>query len=483
MPSRHRVGPLRTARANRDQNTLDAGRLKPVIAHELEHLGAATSGQFWSRAWLRCCCSSLPPFDGWVGKSERRGNSTATTRRCGCAGTEAAYATALGVLAERVSGSWATAVMGDKSPSLARRIKRIVKGDTMKPLNGREWAGVLTALIVTVVTGTVVLGAALDTVRAARRASERQAAQGTVSAAVRTAFRQQQPGSPIRLTGATGNDEYCFAQVGVRNSSERPITSVTFIGVIEHAGDAEPAIVVRSKPVAVAVAPGATADLSVALLPVTDVLQWKFSKGYRAQAMLGVVEVEFADGDKWIMRPPAGAMTENDVFQTPRPEVSRARITGPQYVGPAGAPCRDDRGLAYSEGAMVRIKGEANAVAVCTKSGWVEQQSSGSTELWVQSHKQQIPRSEPANSPCSLLIREVRMRRSGRLQDKMEATTLGRTVSASGRGWRTDGRGSWSSRSTATSAPSTHSGKNNWIRFSFRLASHAQLLGRIGLGP
>jgi beta-lactamase regulating signal transducer with metallopeptidase domain len=366
--------------------TLDQSRLEPVIAHELEHLRRRDQ---WS-ALVQAIADGFLffcPGARWMSRQVREAREQqcddAAIRVCG---DRAAYATALGVLASRATGNWANAVMGDQAPSLVRRIKRILKGDTMEPLSRGQWLSVVTGFTVTIVTGAMVFGVSLEAARAAELIAKNRAAgpQGTIGGApVPTGMVPEQAGAPIRVLRATGDGQFCFSRVGVRNISEKAVNSITFIGVVEHARRTEPAIVVRSTPVPVSLEPGATIELSVALLPIVELLQWKAEKGYVAQATLGLVEVGFGDGHRWVMTPPSDAVTEDDVFQKPKPTVSRALLSGPHYVGPAGAPCRDDRGMAYSEGAMVRIKGETG-VAVCTKSGWAEQKSVNSEQrLWV----------------------------------------------------------------------------------------------------
>jgi beta-lactamase regulating signal transducer with metallopeptidase domain len=357
--------------------TLKPSSLEPVLAHELEHLRRR---DHWA-ALLQTLTETLLffcPGVHWLGRSIREAREQhcddAAVRVCG---DSAAYAAALGVLANRVTGTWANAVLGSQAPSLVRRIKRIIKGDTMQPLNRGQWLGVLTALMLTVVTGTVMFAAALDAARVAAHVSangtptsDTQAIVG--GSAVPTALAGDQPGAPLRVIRVTGDQQYCFTQVSVRNASERVVTSVMFAAVVTHRREAEPAIVVRSAPLALSLEPGATADLSMTLLPVAELLEWKSAKGYLPQAMLGLVEVGFANGDKWVLTPPADAVTANDVFHAPRPEVSRALLSKSQPVGRFGDPCRDDRGLTYSEGAIVQIKAEPDAFALCTNGGWVE---------------------------------------------------------------------------------------------------------------
>lgn len=366
--------------------TLEQPRLEPVIAHELEHLRRRDQ---WS-ALVQAVADGFLffcPGAQWMSRQVREAREQqcddAAIRVCG---DRTAYATALGVLASRAAGNWANAVMGNQAPSLVRRIRRILKGDTMKPLSRGQWLSVVAGLTVTIVTGAMMFGVSLEAARAAELTAKSHAAgsQGTIGGApVPTGMVPEQAGSPIRVLRVNGDGQFCFSRVGVRNIAEKAVNSITFIGVVEHARRTEPAIVVRSTPVPVSLEPGATTELSIALLPIAELLQWKAEKGYIAQATLGLVEVGFAGGDRWIMTPPSDAMTENDVFQKPKPTVSRALLSGPPYVGPPGAPCRDDKGMAYSEGAMVRIDGETG-VAVCTKSGWAEQKSvSREQQLWA----------------------------------------------------------------------------------------------------
>jgi hypothetical protein len=77
-------------------------------------------------------------------------------------------------------------------------------------------------------------------------------------------------------------------------------------------------------------------------------------------------------------------VTGDEVFHVASPWISRALVSATGQAGRPGGLCRDDRGHDYSPGALVRIRGEQAAVAVCANGVWIEQnaQSEGAP-LWV----------------------------------------------------------------------------------------------------
>jgi len=355
--------------------SLSGPQLDPVVAHELEHLRGGDQRvavvQDLVETLLFFC-----PGARWLARYAREAREhrcdDVAVRTCGSAPD---YAAALGILASRASGTWFSAVMGAQSRSLASRIRRVLKGDAMKQLTRTQTMGLVAAVVATIVTGVAVLGASLEAVRVPPRAPGGGPTLQNPPPAlgVPTGFAPSQDGSPLTLGGVVGDSEYCFSRVTLRNVSERPVTSATFLAVVEHRDPSVPAILVRAHATQLALEPGATAEVAITVLPIRDVLEWKVSRGVRAQAFLGLLEVGFADGDKWAITPPAGATTINEVFFFPGPEVSRALLWSPDQPRRPGADCRDDRGRRYSPGSLVAIRGEKGGVAKCADGVWEEQ--------------------------------------------------------------------------------------------------------------
>ncbi len=357
--------------------TLSPKHLDPVIAHELEHLRAGDQRIAGIQALVEAFLF-FSPGARWLSHLARE----AREQRCDdvavqICGDAKAYATALGVLATRASGGWLSAVMGIEAPSLASRIKRILKGDSMTRMNRVQSLVLTMAVVATIGSGAVVLAISVEGMRGAGAVPvplSQTPSGSVVIKGVPTGFLMTQHGAPIRVTAATGDGNYCFTRVTVRNVSEKAIVSASFAAIVEYPEPSQPSIAVTADRVPVVLDPGASAEVQLALLPVRDVLQWKASRGIQAQAVIGLVEVVFADGDKWAITPPPNAASHQEYFLLPVAEVSRSMIASPDQPRQSGALCRDDRGLAYSPGARVRIRGEAGTV-VCRDGVWDERAS------------------------------------------------------------------------------------------------------------
>lgn len=364
------------------QSGLSREQLASVLAHELEHIRL---GDVWT-ATAQAAIESLLffcPGVQWLSRKSREAREQrcddAAVRACGDRRT---YATALGVLAGRATSSWLPAAMGQHAPSIASRIRRVLKGDTVSVMNRAEAVGLAAAIVVIVMSGAVVAVASVGALRANDMLSAGQSpASALARGRVPVTIVPDQPGSPVRITRAAGDESHVFRLVHVRNASERHVASLTFVAVVEHSAlfsdgqshaDARPAILVATGPVIVDLGPGESREVPLALLRVEDLMRWKQSWGYMSQATLGVVKATFAEGPDWQFLPPAGAMTDDEVFLRPRPHLSRALVGNVNTGSRSGTLCLDDRGLTYSEGAVVAIRGEDGAVARCTSGVWVE---------------------------------------------------------------------------------------------------------------
>ena len=147
--------------------SLSPKHLDPVIAHELEHLRGGDQRiaaiQTLVEAFL-----FFSPGAQWLSRVAREAREQrcddVAVRTCGDA---KAYATALGVLATRASGSWLSAVMGVQAPSLANRIKRILTGDSMTRMNRVQALALAMAVVATIGSGAVVLAISFEGMRGA----------------------------------------------------------------------------------------------------------------------------------------------------------------------------------------------------------------------------------------------------------------------------------------------------------------------------
>lgn len=362
------------------EQSLPADQLDPVIVHELEHV------RFGDR-WLAIVQATaeavffFAPGSRWLARQAREAREQqcddAAIRVCG---KREAYARALGMLATRTTGAWWAAALGQQAPSLVDRIRRIVKGETMPVMTRAQMVTLALAAVATVASGTLVLALSLDHVRPADARGRGATVASAVGAAagqarVPTAHARIQPGAPVSIIRATGDGTYALTQARLRNVSERRLESVTFLAVVEHPARVGPAILVPSDPLPVSLEPGEAGDVSLALLPIADVLELKQSRGYRAQVFLGLVRVTFADGGTWAITPPEGAATIAAVFHfESRPwNVSRALLADSDQPGRPGASCFDDRGAEYSPGALVRIR--EGGTAQCIDGRWIGQET------------------------------------------------------------------------------------------------------------
>jgi len=358
-------------------------QLESVVVHELEHV---RRGDAWlalvqaaSNAVLFFC-----PGAHWLSKQALEAREhvcdDAAIHVCG---NPKAYAGALGVLATRSSGTWLMAAMGQQAPSLAARIRRIVRGDIMPIISPVRFTVAASGIVLAIAAGAIVAAASLEqvaSVNASPRPSLRQQAvqsasqPGQVAAprGVSFGFAESQPGSPVKLISVTSNLEYAFTRVRFRNVSEHQLAAVTFLAVVERRPGAGPAILTPSASIPVTLAPGEIGEVETEFLRIGELLDWQRTRDAGRLAFLGVVRVSFADGETWEIKPPADATTEVDVFHLGTSIVTRASLSNPALPGTSAKYCLDERGMKFSEGAMVKVRGEA-AIARCSAGRWIEQ--------------------------------------------------------------------------------------------------------------
>ncbi|MCX6543890.1 MAG: M56 family metallopeptidase [Acidobacteria bacterium] len=292
-------------------------QLESVVVHELEHV---RRGDPWL-AVIQAASSAILffcPGTHWLSRQALE----AREQRCDDAaiqvcGDPKAYASALGVLASRSSGTWLAAAMGQQAPSLAARIRRVVKGDVMPVITPGKFVAVASGVVLTIATGAIVLAASLEQVTSVdahrqpslRRQAVQSAAQsGQVAGprGVSFGFAESQPGSPVKLISVTSNLDYAFARVRFRNVSEHHLTAVTFLAVVECRPEAGPAILTPSEAIPVTLAPGESGEVETKFLRIGELLDWQRTLNAGKMALLGVVRVSFADGDTWAIKPPTG---------------------------------------------------------------------------------------------------------------------------------------------------------------------------------
>src|SRR6266536_3232134 len=173
-------------------------------------------------------------------------------------------------------------------------------------------------------------------------------------------YSYQQPGSPVVIEGTSATNEFFFADVRLSNVSEKPLSSVTFVAIIEAPEEAQPRIpveIVRGRSFPASLAPAASIDVEIGLLPVERALEIKDRFGRHTQAVLGIVAVEFADHTRWAAQLKPGATSFGTALATQaaarvRPRLSSRRLSTEITDGDSGALCRDDDGLTYPEGAI-----------------------------------------------------------------------------------------------------------------------------------
>jgi beta-lactamase regulating signal transducer with metallopeptidase domain len=364
--------------------------LEPVLVHELEHVRRRDQPlaivQALVDALLFFCPGAL-----WLSAHARQAREErcddAAVSSCGDPGR---YAEALAILASRASGPRLAAALGLGAPRLADRIRRVLKGEPMSRLSRVQRVALAVGILTTAASGSIVLASALR--QTGSRQSEIAGSETTTPATgaqpgtVPTSYATQQLGAPISITGAWGTGDHAFTRVRVRNTSEQRVVAVTFLGVVERDPRVNPtpgpAILVKADPVATGLDPGQAGELSLAFLPVSQLLEWTRTRETHAQAMLAVLDVEFADGDHWAVTPRAGARNAMEALHMPKFFVSRARVVaaGSQSQQGSGRSCRDDLGLENSTGALVRIaesEGDPGGWARCDHGVWRETQLPG----------------------------------------------------------------------------------------------------------
>jgi hypothetical protein len=96
------------------------------------------------------------------------------------------------------------------------------------------------------------------------------------------------------VAGVKGGPEYVYESVRVRNISEQPLVSVTFLVVVGFFPFDRPVVFIESEPVPVSLAPGEAVGLDIHLLCVRHALE--LQRDGKAQTHLAVTSTRDASG-------------------------------------------------------------------------------------------------------------------------------------------------------------------------------------------
>jgi beta-lactamase regulating signal transducer with metallopeptidase domain len=357
--------------------------LEPVIAHELGHIQrrdfAINLAQTGVDVLLFFC-----PAARWLSRQARKareeGCDDLAARLCGGA---ANYARALGHLASLGSHRHAAA-LGATGPSLADRIRRLLEGEPMPTRSLARTITLVASMVATGLAGWTVTDIALGHAEQKYSRDHAQVADNGWPEVIQATgmtlgYIYQQPGSPVFIERTTATGSHVFAGVEFRNVSRTPLRSVMFVAIVEARAPEKlgtPAEVIQSPRLAASLTPGASMELGASLLSVERALKIQSRLGGHTQAVLGILAVEFSDGKRWEAQLKHGASTVEEALRT-RPDpsnirLSSSRLSAQPASGDPGDLCRDDDGLAYSEGAIVPVLGEINRFAACIQGVWVD---------------------------------------------------------------------------------------------------------------
>lgn len=257
-------------------------------------------------------------------------------------------------------------------PRLITRIHRLLHGD---PEVHYRWAR-LTALAAAATVAAIVCDRAADFAATRLSAqSQRVSTQGPGSEGafkLTMSFSYQQPGSAIVIARSIHGVAFACDSASVTNNANVAVTGLAFVAVAElwNAQGHKQVQIFTKDVMPVAIAPGATEDVEVLLLAQHEWVQLG-AHAPRVQVHCALRKVTYANGAIWEITPNPSARTADAALSLPPAEVSRSLVSA--AVLTAGD-CRDDRGGAYSAGAIVPIRNEPGTFAECAL---VSQQQSG----------------------------------------------------------------------------------------------------------
>lgn len=337
--------------------------LEPLLAHELAHV---ERHDYLLNMVQSIVDALMVAFPGarWISGRIRE------TREYCCdeialevCGDRRGYVEALAGIATLSVARQPVAALGVGGPRLATRIRRLLHGD---PEVHHRWAR-LTVLAAAATVAVVVCDRAAD-FAATRLAAQVQqvSAQGPETGGafkLTMSFSYQQPGSAIVIARSIHGVAFACDSASVTNNANVAVTGLAFVAVAEL-WDAQrhgPVQIFTTDEIPVAIAPGATADVTVRLLAQHEWVQLG-AIAPNVQVHCALRKVTYANGAIWEVTPNPAARTADAALSLPPAEVPRSLLSA---APTPGFVCRDDRGGEYSMGALVPIRNEPGTLARC----------------------------------------------------------------------------------------------------------------------
>jgi hypothetical protein len=117
-----------------------------------------------------------------------------------------------------------------------------------------------------------------------------------------------QPDAPVALRGYLASaGTFLYDKATVENISAKPISGVSFGVLVADPNSRKAPELLRSSMVEVSLLPGNRQDVDVHLLPAAQLEDLKRSFSSTPKVTLGVREVEWADGTRWVFFLPDAA--------------------------------------------------------------------------------------------------------------------------------------------------------------------------------
>jgi hypothetical protein len=127
------------------------------------------------------------------------------------------------------------------------------------------------------------------------------------STALRLAYAQND--APVALRGYLASaGTFLYETAKVENISAKPISAVTFGVLVADPNNRQTPNFLRSSVTDVSLLPGERQDVTVRLLPASQLEDLKRSLSRTPKVTLGVLGVEWADGTKWVFLLPDDAI-------------------------------------------------------------------------------------------------------------------------------------------------------------------------------
>lgn len=330
--------------------------LSPLLAHELAHVRrrdyAANLCQSFADALLWFC-----PGARWISRRIREAREyccdDVVAQRCGVG----PYATALTTLAGLGAISRARPALNAVGPRLIVRIRRLLEEEAMNPFARYRLAGLLTSVGLAAAAGIAVVPVSAAGVAQAASPG------GLTQWPVPYNHIPEQKGAAVILHKVLHDESTMCATATVENRANIRLAGLRFVAFAHpRRGSHEPiAEAMRTSGwLPVDLAPGETASIGVALMLRDEIRQ---IAGPDPQVSCALTEIRYANGAGWRSPPLV-------VFAPRHAEIPRALVGAP---APSDSPiCKDDEGLDYSHGAIIRIALEPGTVATCDNGRWTE---------------------------------------------------------------------------------------------------------------